>query len=598
MKNKKHIIFILLFSISSLSIAQNFKEYNKAKNLNNKGDSIFNKANYNEALILYSRAYILIKNTDSVKFISDVLNNIGVSYDYLGQYNKAIVNYNTALKLNQKHNNKPGIAMTLNNIGALYFFWEKYDVALKYYLQSLKLEIELGNKIGEAGSYENIALVYKNKKQYNKAKEYFNKALIINKELNLKKGISYSYNNIGNLYNIQQKYLKAIEYNKMALKLQDDDTEGVLYSYNNIGNAYFKLKKFKNAEKYYLNALQLAEKHNITAEILYSLKSLSELYSEIKEYKQANKFLKKYYILKDSIFSKTKHQQIMDLEEKYQSEKKNKKIELLNATTDSQIIEIKAKRQERDLWVGISILGFILTMVSIYFFINKKNLSEKLSAKNKIINKTLDEKDVLLREIHHRVKNNLQIISSLLNMQSRYLNDKKSKEAVNESKNRIKSMSLIHQKLYQEENLTGIETKAYFNELIESLMISYGINSEKVKTNITIENLLLDVDTAIPLGLILNEIISNTFKYGVNKDNGEFSFKFTQTTDNELFLYLKDNGNGIPKDFDISKSKSYGMKLIKSLSKKLKADLEFKNNNGLEITMKIHSFKASKTTKK
>ena len=380
----------------------------------------------------------------------------------------------------------------------------------------------------------------------------------------------------------------------MALELQEDETEGVLYSYNNIGNAYFKIKKFEEAEKYYLNALQLAEKHNLTVEILYSLRSLSDLYSETNEYKQANMFLKEYHTLKDSVFSNTKHQQIMDLEEEYQSDKKNKEIELLNTKARQQIFEIRAERNNRNLWIGISILSAIFALISIYFFVNKKKVSEKLKDKNIIIEKTLGEKDVLLREIHHRVKNNLQIISSLLNMQNRYLSDDKSKEIVTESQNRIKSMSLIHQKLYQEENLTGIETKEYFKELIESLMLSYGVENTNVKFDINIDNILLDIDTAIPLGLILNEILSNTFKYGVDKENGRFLFDFKETNKEELNILIKDNGPGIPDGFDIKKSKSYGMKLIQSLSKKLKAEIEFKNNNGLEIRMKILRFKIAK----
>ena len=126
---------------------------------------------------------------------------------------------------------------------------------------------------------------------------------------------------------------------------------------------------------------------------------------------------------------------------------------------------------------------------------------------------------------------------------------------------------------------------------IDSLCLSYGVPQEK--TNIVIENMLLDVDTAIPLGLVLNEMISNAFKYGVKGEEGHFVFIFKKNSDEELLVKMKDNGPGIPKDFDIKKSKSYGMKLIQSLSKKLKAEVNFENNLGLEITMKISKFRIS-----
>lgn len=299
--------------------------------------------------------------------------------------------------------------------------------------------------------------------------------------------------------------------------------------------------------------------------------------------------------MKDSLFTIEKHQKLNEINTKYETEKKNKEIEILKIKEEKQSVEIKAKQQERNLWLTISLLAFTFLAISIYFFWNKKKLSDQLKIKNTVIKESLNEKEVLLKEIHHRVKNNLQIITSLLNMQSRYLNDDKSKEIVNESKNRIKSMSLIHQKLYQQKNITGVETKIYFTELIEELLLSYGIDSES-NIKLEIDNLILDVDTAIPLGLIINELVSNAFKHGFENGKGSFSFIFLKVNEKELFVEVKDNGKGIPDDYDISTSKSYGVKLIYSLSKKLKAEVNFINDKGLTVTMRILKFKISKPT--
>jgi two-component sensor histidine kinase len=585
-------LFILLFIVNS-GFSQKENAYDKAIYQNQLGDSIFNASDYKQSLVYYQQAYDLVHNSDSVSLISDILNNLGVANDYLGEYDDAIVFYNEAIKLNTLHDNKAGLAMTINNIGALYFFWGKYDLALDNYLEALKYDIELGNIQSEAGSYENIAIIYKNKKEYKKAAEYYDKALKINQKLGLKNSIGRTYNNIGNLYLDQKDYRKAIEYTQMALDIQIilNAQEGMIYSYNNLGTCYAELKDYDKAELYFQNALELALKHHFTIQVLFSQKSLANLYDKIENYKSANKYLSDYYELKDSVFTEAKHQQMMELEQKFEAEKKGREIEALGAQSAKQQLEIEAKSSEKNMWIGISVLGFVLVLIFIYYYLNKKKLSEKLSEKNALIEKTSGEKDVLLREIHHRVKNNLQIITSLLNMQSRFLDDKKSKAIVEESKDRIKSMSLIHQKLYQEDNLTGIESESYFTELIESLCQTYGLSESKATRSIKIENLLLDVDTAIPLGLIINEMVSNAFKYGVDKENGEFVFEFGHNTSNELQIIIKDNGPGIPDGFDISKSKSYGMKLIQSLSKKLKAEVDFKNDNGLEIKMIIRRYK-------
>jgi len=237
----------------------------------------------------------------------------------------------------------------------------------------------------------------------------------------------------------------------------------------------------------------------------------------------------------------------------------------------------KTREKEHRHTINILIFGLLsfLLISGLLYTLNRlrRKLNTKLKGKNSQLLDALAINETLLKETHHRVKNNLQIISSLLNMQSKFLDDSHTKDIVIESQNRIKSMSLIHQKLYQGSNLTSIESATYFNDLLDSLIHSYGIDTEKIKSEIKIENLLLDVDTAIPLGLILTELISNAFKYGVDKENGAFYFSFSKQNSTELLIIIRDNGPGMPEDFDIHKSKSYGMKLVDILSKKLKADL-------------------------
>ncbi len=598
---------------------------------------LFYKMGMHDSTILYWEQIIVeLRNSGNKKRltkikIADAYSDIALIYYYKGDYYKSLSYSNSSLSIRQAVQDSLGTATTYNKFGICYQKMNQFSEAIKSYSKALEIfeKLKINKRIAQM--YINIAVVHHDLKRHKTAEEYYLKALEIYKQEGLKNKTATLYLNLAMVYLDMKQNEKVVPYllKSLNLKLENNDTIRIASVYTNLGNAYIKFEQLDTAEYYLKKAYALSKKYNFKSNLLDSYLGLSYLYNKKEEYNKSIKWskaaknnsikskdlgglkeayynlsysykkigdyekaysaLEDYNILKDSIYSIKKTKTIQNIEIKYQTKKKSQEIELLNTKTEQQKKEIKTKKQEKNLWLGISILAIILGGISVYSFINKKKLSDKLAQKNSLVEKTLEEKDVLLREIHHRVKNNLQIISSLLNMQSRFLDDKKSKEVVAESQNRIKSMSLIHQKLYQEENLTGIETQSYFTELIDSLCLSYGVDQDKI--NIEIQNLLLDVDTAIPLGLMLNEMISNAFKYGVNQENGRFLFFFKKNSDDELLIKMKDNGPGIPEDFDIKKSKSYGMKLIKSLSKKLKAELNFENNNGLEITMKIRKFR-------
>jgi two-component sensor histidine kinase len=197
----------------------------------------------------------------------------------------------------------------------------------------------------------------------------------------------------------------------------------------------------------------------------------------------------------------------------------------------------------------------------------------------KRIKESLKEKEILLKEIHHRVRNNLQIISSLLNLQAIYVRDDETKVLLGESQNRVKSMAMIHERLYQSHDLAHINFGSYLKSLVENLFSSYVVKGP-IKSHIEVEDVILDINIAIPLGLIANEIISNSIKHAFPGDlNGEITIKMI-TEDDKYILSIGDNGVGLPDEFDYHNTSSLGMQLINSLSNLIDADLEIINNNG------------------
>jgi two-component sensor histidine kinase len=194
---------------------------------------------------------------------------------------------------------------------------------------------------------------------------------------------------------------------------------------------------------------------------------------------------------------------------------------------------------------------------------------------------SLREKEQLLREIHHRVKNNLQIISSLLNLQTENIQDEKFLALIRESRNRIKSMALVHEMLYATTDLSSIKLKSYITTLYESIYQSYRRPDMQVNFDIDIkESISFEIDKMIHLGLILNEIISNSLKYAFDNNNGTISICLQQTGYTYL-LTIKDNGKGLPVDFDVKKHSSLGMQLIHMLTEQINGILKIEPNKGV-----------------
>ncbi len=218
------------------------------------------------------------------------------------------------------------------------------------------------------------------------------------------------------------------------------------------------------------------------------------------------------------------------------------------------------------------------------FMLISRDITEKKQAEEQI-NASLREKEVLLKEIHHRVKNNMQVISGLLGLQSRFIDNTKYTEIFKESQNRIKSMALVHEKLYSTSDLSRINFKDYISTLACDLFKSYSLMAEKIVLKLEIEDIQVAVDTAIPCGLITNEVLSNSLKYAFpGERRGEITINVCTTDDNKTVILLSDNGIGIPDNIDFTKNSSLGLHLVETLVRQIRGTLDLnRNNNGTEF---------------
>ncbi len=205
------------------------------------------------------------------------------------------------------------------------------------------------------------------------------------------------------------------------------------------------------------------------------------------------------------------------------------------------------------------------------------DITERVQHEEKV-NQSLKEKEVLLKEVHHRVKNNMQVISSILNLQSSYVTDEYALSLLKESQNRIKTMAYIHESLYQNKTFTSINFSEYISTLASNILQSYAASAQKVSLSLDVNKIILNLDTSIPAGLIINELVTNSIKHAFNGAKEGIILINLHTKDNVLFLEVSDNGKGFPKEIDFRNTNSLGLQLVNTLVEQLNGKLELSGN--------------------
>ncbi|UTB32928.1 MAG: ATP-binding protein [Methanobacterium sp. ERen5] len=247
--------------------------------------------------------------------------------------------------------------------------------------------------------------------------------------------------------------------------------------------------------------------------------------------------------------------------------------------------EIEIETPEK-IWLDTLVTSLENKKQHIGWLITFSNISVRKKAEESI-QKSLEEKEMLLKEIHHRVKNNLMVISSLLSLQSRYIKDEVSKNIFKESQNRARSMALIHELLYQSTDLKRIDFGKFINTLTGELYRIYISNQNLIKLNVDVKSVMVDINTAIPLGLIVNELVSNSMKHAFpDGRNGNIEIKFCSADDNYT-LVVEDDGVGFPEDIDLDNTDSLGLRIVNSLTEQIDGELLLDKTSGSKFIIKF-----------
>lgn len=523
--------------------------------------------------------------------------NISETYKLEGKYVQALETIQYALKLCHDYKLVGFLASCYNLEGEIYLEVKDFEKANRSFKKSIEQAQRSHNLNRLALAYELLAKAEIAQTKYKEAEAHLFKSIETGEKAQLKSIKGRAIWKLGELYYLQKKHplaLKMIAEAEAYLKLHQAPLE-LMQAKRIKGNIYNSLGNFPKAKLACLQAEKLNQNTGQKSDEMEICRCLYHAYKGNQEWKNAMTSLERYDQLKDSLMNYSISREITQLQEQqfYQAQLFNDSLKNLKQISGIELEHQKEVTQQNRIIsivaASTAIALIILLFLSILYRNNKKK-QQQLRSQNELIKQqkealsnSLEQKEILLKEIHHRVKNNLQVISSLLELQSNNTTDNNAADALLQGQARVKSMALIHQKLYQTEDVATVNLYDYVKDLSQYLQSIYP-QAATIQLELDIEKIHLDIDSAIPIGLIVNEIISNAFKYAiVDNPSPKLSIGIHAKEEGNYLLTYQDNGSGLPQGFDIRRSKSLGMRLIRRLVQQLFGMLELKSENGLKI---------------
>ncbi|MDO6429775.1 histidine kinase dimerization/phosphoacceptor domain -containing protein [Flavitalea sp. BT771] len=514
---------------------------------------------------------------------------------------------------------------------SLYIFNGNFPEALKWGLKALKTAETVGDSSMQLCTINNhIAIIYELHRDSVNAIKYFTEALRIAERFDDKQTIYLLTHNIASIYfNLQQplpardllqhiqerygppdkgsvityyqfvsdalkvytlskQFQRAEPYYRQLAGIKNEDQ----FPKNNLSDFYVDILDYLLASGQYIRMLPYLEKDEVVAKAYGNPRNLARLHklwfsydTSRRDYKSAVDHMLQYDALYGTIYTQAKDRAIKELQVEFDTKKKEDQIALLN----KEAMLEKAHVKQANLVKDFTLCGILLTLVIAGLLFRQNRLKQKnnriILHKNELLEHLVTEKEWLLKEVHHRVKNNLHTVISLLRSQAAYLKNDALK-AIENSQHRIYAMSMIHQRLYQSDDIKTIEISHYLSDLIQYLSDSFGPPAN-VRIRTHIQPLTLDVAQAVPIGLIINETVTNAFKYAFPFDmHGTITIELSQTGP-LVQLMVADNGIGLSHDPVHTNTESLGIKLIMGLARDLKGHVRFETDQGTRITFKF-----------
>ncbi len=548
---------------------------------------LINDEKYDEAIDLCKEAIKIGEEQNIVKEIYETNYNLGHISMEIQEKSRAIDYFNRALELARKYEDVQKIALIHNGMGIYYAEIKELKQALQHYLLALGIYRKNENINMQGIIFLNMSNLHRIMNLNDKAIDYLDSALTVYEKSSLKfqSAISQVYKDKANIYFNVNNWEKGIENSKVAMNMMEkgNDDRGLVQAYFDLGQAFFNKKLWTEARKYFTKSLDLAQQMNLIQEMSYNYKYLSRLDSCSGDAKSRFRNMHQYYLLRDSLLNTDKKSQQIQEATRYFFNKKITADSLRNQNEalirkKQILLSNKEIAYEKTVFWVILFTALVFSVI-LYFLIRKIRITRAQRATIEIQN---EEYNVLLKEIHHQVKNNLQVISSIIDLESMQQTDKKSIDSFNDIKSRISSVSLIHGVLYNQDQLHEIEVEPYIQLLVNSIQSMFEGKNIQLHFEKKIDTFSLDTTHLIPVALILTELITNSYKHAVNEKNELSIFITIRQKEHEMTMVYEDSGKGVEAQIleKITSAQTLGLRLIKLLTKQLSGTVEIGKNNG------------------
>lgn len=568
------LVPFLFFCFSCLS--QN--DTNTVIKLNNQSWNFEKNNQSDSAILMANKALSLSLKIKYNLGVSGAYNNLGNINRHKADYPEALNYYYKGLVIDEAMRNQEGALLKLGNIGIIYYNQNDYNNALKYYERAQKIAKKLNNKKAIANVLANTADVYSSQGKTEAALKYYDNAFKYYKAVNSEKGMSNVLINSGNVYMDKGDSKLALKKYLSALEILEDlkDNKQIASCLLDVAFAYSKLKDNKAAEIFFNKALSYTSEIN-DLDLKCSLElAISEFYSGKHEFEKALYHFKNHITFRDSVYNKENTRHSVEAEMNYEFDKIQAATKFENGKVVYKLeADNKLHVQQRVFLILFIIVAIALLIFAKRAFDNKKRIAEFMASEN-------NRKEVLLQEVHHRINNNLQIISSLLTLQANSADDEKLHNYLKQSQNRIQSLSALHELLYQNDSPLQIKMNDYLNKVLDFHRDVLNTLPNKVDIKLNITDASFPTKMAVPIALIVNELVTNSIKYAFNDgNNGQINISLLPFEGgiDKWVLHVSDTGKGLPTDTNFRKD-SLGLRLVTIMAKQIKGDLIKSNVNG------------------
>lgn len=557
------------------------------------------------------KAFSICSDRQDDDLLYDALQAMNLAFYMLGDYESLLKYSLRSLKLAETRGDPEMICNNHSWISSANMELGYVETAIEHSTKALQIAKASRDSILIAYSTMDMESGYRVLGEYEKGMQYCHQALELFVAMGNKNGESFALQQIGRSYIDQDKFSDALPFSTRALNLIEEDDEdagsmSIMWSMQDMAEIHSGLGDLDKAEVYISRAEKIATDLGAKHDLAGVLESRSELAEKQGDLVAALKYYKEFHALNDTLFDKNIAHQMASLQTLYESDQREHENELLRNQNGLQNATISNQMLNNTLLVFAGFIFFVLSFSFFFQFRSKKHVNEKLRKQNALIQEqhdeigkknlelqrqnvrlsetmvSEDEKKLLLKEIHHRVKNNLEIINGLLKMQSIHVEDKRSLEMFEECQGRVMSMALVHEQLYNSVDLSNVRIDEYIEKLAKQCIASYGVDLD-VHLNLNCTVIGFPIDTLIPLGLLLNELLTNSLKHAFSDRHfGTIKIELDEVGDDVFKLAFSDNGIGMKENM-FTQGKTFGVDLIHTLVGQLDGEIRIDAYKGTKF---------------